>query len=155
MMNFGGTKLHYSTAYHPQSDGQTEVVNRCLEQYLRAFTSDHPHQWHAYLLWAELCYNTTFHTSIGMTPHQALYGVNPKLLPTYNSGSASVDEVDMALIDRQMIQQQLQDNIARAQARMRKYTDAKGLDKSYEIGQCVWAKFHHYRQHSATKRLIF
>nr|KYP38543.1 Retrotransposable element Tf2 [Cajanus cajan] len=133
-MSFGDTKLHFSTAYHPQSDGQTEVVNRCLEQYLRAFTADHPCQWHSYLPWVELCYNTTFHSSIGMTPHQALYGTNPKLLPTYIPGSASVEDVDLDLTNRTQIQEQLQDHIARAQARMRKYADTKQMAKSYEVG---------------------
>ena len=45
-----GTNLAMSTAYLPQSDGQTEIVNRSLEQYLRAFTSDSPHKWAEWLL---------------------------------------------------------------------------------------------------------
>ena len=81
---------------------------------MRAFTVNHSHQWHSYLLWAKLCYNTTFHTAIGMIPYQALYGCNPKLLPTYSPGSAVVDEVDIELIDRKQLQSQLQHHITRA-----------------------------------------
>lgn len=73
-MRLSGIALCMTSAYHPQSDGQSEVVNRCLEQYLRCFASSRPHHWRSFLPWAELWYNTTFHSSIGMTPFQALYG---------------------------------------------------------------------------------
>ena len=153
LMKFGGTTLHYSTAYHPQADGQTEVVNQCLEQYLRSFTSENPKEWHTYLAWAELCYNTTYHTAIGMSPHQALYGYNPKLLAIYFPGTASVDDVNITLVDRQHIQQQLQQHLAHSQERMWKYVDAKRVDKQFAVDDWVWAKFHKYKQVTVAKRL--
>ena len=63
-----GTKLKLSSSYHPQTDGQTEVVNRCVEQYLRCFVHQWPRKWCSYLPWAEYWYNTTYHISTGMTP---------------------------------------------------------------------------------------
>lgn len=70
-------QLHLSTAYHPQTDGQTERVNQCLENYLRCMCFHGPARWHHWLSLAEWWYNTSYHISLNMTPFQALYGFSP------------------------------------------------------------------------------
>jgi hypothetical protein len=81
-----GTSLKLSTSYHPQTDGQTEVVNKCLENYLRCFAADRPTQWTLWLPWAKYWYNTTWHSSIKMTPYEAVYGGSPSQTPKLYPG---------------------------------------------------------------------
>jgi hypothetical protein len=78
-----GTQLHLSTAYHPQTDGQMEVVNKCLETYLRCFASEKKHQWAQWLPLAEWWYNTSYHTGTRMTPFEAVYGQKPPSVLSY------------------------------------------------------------------------
>jgi hypothetical protein len=68
-----GTELTPSTGYHPQTDGQTEIVNKWVEGYLRNYVGGQQRTWVKWLHLGEHCYNTTFHMSIGMTPFRALY----------------------------------------------------------------------------------
>jgi hypothetical protein len=71
--------LQFSTAYHPESDGQTERVNQCMEQYLRCNAFQEPKKWSEWLPAAEFRYNTSFHTAIKMSPFEALYEYPPSL----------------------------------------------------------------------------
>ncbi|KAJ9552297.1 hypothetical protein OSB04_016342 [Centaurea solstitialis] len=68
-----GTRLHFSTAYHPQTDGQSERTIQTLEDMLRACVLDFGGSWDTYLPLAEFSYNNSYHSSIGMPPFEMLY----------------------------------------------------------------------------------
>ena len=82
-----GVELAMSTTYHPQSNGWTEIVNKSLEQYLRAFVGDKPHKWVEWLPLVEYWFNTYFHTAIKLTLFEALYGYSPLKLQDYIPGT--------------------------------------------------------------------
>jgi hypothetical protein len=69
-----GTKLEFSTAYHPQSDGQIERVNKVLEDLLRACVLTFDRNWESSLPYAEFSYNNSYQANIKMSPFEALYG---------------------------------------------------------------------------------
>jgi hypothetical protein len=68
------TKLLHSSAYHPQTSGQTERVNQILEDMLRACVLEYPQKWDECLPLAEFSYNNNYQESIKMAPFEALYG---------------------------------------------------------------------------------
>ena len=69
-----GTRLSFSTAYHPRTDGQTERVNQILEDMLRACIISFGKNWEKNLPFAEFSYNNSYQSSLGMEPFQFLYG---------------------------------------------------------------------------------
>ena len=142
-----GTRLDLSSAYHPQSDGQTEAVNRVLEQYLRCFVGDHPRRWLEYLPWAEWSYNTAEHSSTGMSPFEAVYGRTAPTLRVYDrSASSDRTEVDMALLDRDETLRRLRTHMRTAQVRQKQVYDRGHRDQEYDIGDMVYVRVQPYRQ---------
>ena len=148
-----GTKLKMSSAYHPQTDGQTEVTNRYLEQYLRAFTTENPKQWSKYLQWAEYHYNTSFHSSIQMTPFQAVYGRPPPTIPAYIRGSTTIQAVEEELLSRDAILNRLKDSLAQARHRMVQQANKHRRDRQFKIGDWVLVKLQPFRQTTVAHRL--
>ncbi|KAG8662131.1 hypothetical protein MANES_01G067266v8 [Manihot esculenta] len=90
-----------SSSYHPQSDGQSEVTNRCLEH------------------------------SIGMTPFLALYGRNPPMIPRYELGHSLVHEVDLNLATRDEILHDLKIHLSKAANQMKQAADIKRRDVQF------------------------
>jgi hypothetical protein len=73
-----GTKLLFSTTYHPRTDGQTEVVSRTLSTILRAILKTNLKLWEVYLPHIEFAYNRSVHSTTKVSPFQVVYDFNPR-----------------------------------------------------------------------------
>ncbi|KAG8380917.1 hypothetical protein BUALT_Bualt06G0066500 [Buddleja alternifolia] len=122
-------KLLTSTSYHPQTDGQTEVVNRCLESYLRCMCSDRPKEWVQWLPLAEYWYNTTYHSATKFTPFEIVYGYKPPVQQPYIPFDSSLDLVDRSLQHREATLRLLKNHLLQAQSRMKKNTDKERSER--------------------------
>ena len=100
LFRLAGVKLQLSSAFHPQTDGQSEVTNRIIVMYLRCLAGDRPRSCLKWLPWAEYCFNTSYQSSLKATPFQVVYGREPPTLLAYQPGSARVAAVDRQLKDR-------------------------------------------------------
>ena len=147
-----GCSLNMSTAYHPQSDGQTEVVNRCLETYLRCMSSDKPKTWSKWLPLAEYWYNTNYHSATQTTPYEVVYGQPPPVHLPYLPGESKVQVVAKCLEDREKMIVMVKFHLMRAQHRMKQEADKHRSERSFEIGDWVFVKLQPYRQQSVVMR---
>ncbi|XP_058757457.1 uncharacterized protein LOC131630720 [Vicia villosa] len=147
-----GTTLKYSTAYHPETDGQTEVVNRSVGTYLRCFTSEQPRKWYKFLHLAEYWFNTSFHSAIQMTPFKALYGRDPPNIPDYLCDIVTDTSLRDSLQERNTIVTQLKANIQKSQVQMEKQANLKRRDFTFHPGDLVLLRLHPYRQQTVSRR---
>jgi hypothetical protein len=143
-----GTNFNFSSSYHPQTDGQTEVVNRTLEMYLRCFTSSRPKEWARWIPWAQFCYNSSVHSSTKKTPFEVVYGRKPPTLLSYVAGTAKTEAVDKELLTRDEILKELRQNIQQAQVRMKQNADKHHRDVEFAVGDWVYLRLQPYRQSS-------
>jgi hypothetical protein len=143
-----GTQLHLNTAYHPQTDGQTEVVNKCLETYLRCFSSERKNQWAQWLPLAEWWYNTSYHTTTHMTPFEAVYGQNPPSVLSYMPGVSKVQEVDTNITVWEAILHALKDNLVMAQNHMKQQADQGHSEHHFVEGDQVFLRLQPYKKTS-------
>jgi hypothetical protein len=140
--------LHLSTSYHPQTDGQMEVVNKCLETYLRCFASKKKSQWAQWLPLDEWWYNTSYHTTTHMTPFEVIYGQKPPSVLSYLPGASKVQAVDLTLISREAILHTLKENLVMAHNHMKQQADQGLSEHRFAKGDQVFLQLQPYKQNS-------
>ena len=146
-----GINQRFSTAYHPESQGQVESNNKWLETYLRIFLAYWQDDWSDYLHTAEFTYNNHHHPSISMTPFYANYGYHP----VYTDW-ASPDQV-CTLPDQlhqiHEVQACCQLAIEKAQKAYKRYADQGQQDLSFAIGDKVWLESYNLSTDAPSKKL--
>jgi hypothetical protein len=147
-----GTKLNYTTAYHPQTDGQSERVNQCLEMFLRCMIQDDPTQWKNWLPMAEFWYNSAVHTSLGCSPFKALYGHEPNMGAMPDMADFTDPHVGDVIRDRAQLIELLKKHLTAAQLRMKRFADKNRTEKSFQVGDNVLLKLQPYAQTTVINR---
>ena len=126
--------MAHRSSYHPQSDGKTKIVNKCLEGYLCCFVLDKQTQWIKWLALAEWWYNTSFHMAAKMSPFMVLYGYHPPSITSSLRYQSKVQVVEEHIENQQQVLQLLKDNLILAHNRMKQQADQHRSERSFEVG---------------------
>ncbi|KAM0037110.1 putative nucleotidyltransferase, Ribonuclease H [Helianthus debilis subsp. tardiflorus] len=135
-----GSQLNLSTAFHPQTDGQSERTIQTLEDMLRACVMDLGGSWDNHLPLVEFSYNNSYHTSIGAAPFEALYGRKCR------SPLCWADAGDRQLVGPEIVQEttdkiaQIRKRIEAARDRQKAYADPKRKPLEFQVGDMVLLK---------------
>jgi hypothetical protein len=137
-----GVRINMSTAFHPQTDGQTERVNRTLEQILRTCVSYEQNDWDIHLPVVEFAYNNAKQVSTNMTPFFADLGQHPRLPDellqvTHFDKKSNVETTTAFLQKMHDILRQARQSIATAQARQKYYADQTRRELEFQAGDKV------------------
>jgi hypothetical protein len=100
-----------SLAFNPQTDGQSEVVNKVIIMYLRCLVGDRPRSWLQWLPWTEFCYNSSYHTALKCSPFKVVYGRDPLALISYQPGASKVAAVEKQLMMRDEFLREIKDRL--------------------------------------------
>ena len=135
-----GTRLHFSTAYHRQTDGQSERTIQTLEDMLRACVLDFGGSWDVYLPLAEFSYNNSFHASIGMPSYEMLYGRHCRTPICWGEvGQRELGSTEVVQKTTENIQK-IRERLRAAQSRQKSYADKRCSELEFQVGDFVLLK---------------
>jgi hypothetical protein len=134
------TRLNFSSAYHPQTDGQTERTNQVLEDMLRACALKHGGSWDKILPYAEFSYNNSYQASLKMSPFEALYGRKCRT-PLYWDQTGERQLFGPEIIQEAEEQvQQIREKLRTVQSRQKSYADTRRRLLEFKEGDYVYLK---------------
>jgi hypothetical protein len=134
------TQLIHSSAYHPQTDGQTERVNHILEDMLRACVMEYPGSWDKNLPWAEFSYNNSYQESLKMAPFEALYGQQCRTpLNWIEPGEKAIFGPDF-VVEAEATVRRIQENLKVAKLRQESYANKRRQPLQFEAGDHMYFK---------------
>ncbi|KAK1680883.1 hypothetical protein QYE76_041731 [Lolium multiflorum] len=135
-----GTKLSFSTTYHPQTGGQTERVNQILEDMLRACVLAYGAKWEDCLPFAVFSYNNNYQASLQMAPFEALYGRKCRTpLNWSETGERQVFGPDVLREAEEQVQL-IRDRLKAAQSRQKSYVDPKRREVTFSSGDFAYLR---------------
>jgi hypothetical protein len=135
-----GTKLAFSTAYHPQTDGQTERVNQILEDILRACVLAYGTKWEDCLPFAEFSYNNSYQASLQMAPFEALYGRKWRTpLNWSETGDNKIFGPDILQEAEEKVRM-ICEHLKAAQSRQKSYSDKRRRELTFRVGDFVYLR---------------
>jgi len=147
-----GIERRLSTAFHPQTDGQTEWTNSTLEQYHRAYVNYPQDNWKELLPMAEFAYNNGYQESIKHTPFFANYGVNPEYQTIGHLMQGKITPPE----NMSQLHDTLQAEMTEAQPRHKEYYDAgRKPDPNLQSGDMVWLLPRNIRTTRTCKKLDY
>ena len=135
-----GSKLRLSSAYHPQTDGQSEITIQSLEDLLRICVLEQGGTWDSHLPLIEFTYNNSYHSSIGMAPFEALYGRRCRTpLCWFESGESVVLGLDIVHQTTEKVKL-IQEKMKASQSRQKSYHDKHRKDLVFQEGDNVFLR---------------
>ena len=150
-------EIKLSSAFHPQTDGQTERVNQILEQYLRCFINYQQDNWYEFLPLAEFAYNNSMHSSTLQSPFYINYGFHPRFSPALVPVQVSqVPAAEDKIAQLTQIQDTLVQTLSHAQEKYKYHADKARMESPvYKPGDKVWLLRYHIQTSRPNKKLDF